>query len=179
MEILQSCARPSISIGYYNMVQLSQGQFIKFIQNRHFIAHPHMRPRYGLPVASLTYWGWDNMAVILQTAFPNAFSWMKMYEFWIKFHWSLFLRFLLTIFQHWYRWWLGADQVTSLYLNQWWPTFLTCLCVTQWVKVFYLFSCQVACKRLNVILFELFWCWGQNNLALEVNTMPAGIAFTV
>ena len=26
----------------------------------------------------------------------------------------------LTIFQHWFRWWLGADQATSHYLNQWW-----------------------------------------------------------
>ena len=26
----------------------------------------------------------------------------------------------LTIFHHWFRWWLGADQATSHYLNQWW-----------------------------------------------------------
>ena len=26
----------------------------------------------------------------------------------------------LTIFQHWFRWWLGAVQATSHYLNQWW-----------------------------------------------------------
>ena len=26
----------------------------------------------------------------------------------------------LTIFQHWFRWWLGADQATSHYLNQLW-----------------------------------------------------------
>ena len=26
----------------------------------------------------------------------------------------------LTIFQHWFRYWLGASQVTSHYLNQWW-----------------------------------------------------------
>ena len=32
------------------------------------------------------------MAVILQTTFTNAFSWMKIYEYWLKFHWSLFLR---------------------------------------------------------------------------------------
>ena len=40
----------------------------------------------------LTHWGWDKMVAILQTKFSNAFSWRKMYEFWLKFHWSLFLR---------------------------------------------------------------------------------------
>ena len=39
-------------------------------------------------------------------------------EFRLKFHWSLFLRVLWTIFQHWFWWWLGADQATSHYLNQ-------------------------------------------------------------
>ena len=36
--------------------------------------------------------------------FPdNAFSWMKIYEFCLRFHWSLLLSFALTIFQHWFR----------------------------------------------------------------------------
>ena len=26
----------------------------------------------------------------------------------------------LTNVNHWFRWWLGADQATSHYLNQWW-----------------------------------------------------------
>ena len=51
----------------------------------------------------LTHWGWNKMVVILQTAFWRAFSSMKMYEFWLKFHWSLFLNVQLTIFQHWFR----------------------------------------------------------------------------
>ena len=42
-----------------------------------------------------------------------------------KFHWSLFLRVKLTIFHHWFRKWLGADQATSHYLNQWWPMLST------------------------------------------------------
>ena len=33
----------------------------------------------------------------------KCFSWMKMYEFRLRFHWSLFLRFELAIFQHWFR----------------------------------------------------------------------------
>ena len=51
----------------------------------------------------LTYWGRDKMAAISQTTLSNAFSWMKMLEFRLKFHWSLFLRVQLTTFQHWFR----------------------------------------------------------------------------
>ena len=32
------------------------------------------------------------MAAIFQTTFSDGFSWMKMYEFWQKFHWRLFAR---------------------------------------------------------------------------------------
>ena len=71
-------------------------------------------------VMCLTHWGRDKMAAVTQTKFSNAFSWIQMYELSLKFHWSLFLRFQLTIFQHWFRYWLGAIQVTSHYLNQWW-----------------------------------------------------------
>ena len=51
---------------------------------------------------NLTHWGWDKMAAILQTTSSNAFSFMKMFEFWLKFHWSLFLRVQLIILQHWF-----------------------------------------------------------------------------
>ena len=51
----------------------------------------------------LTHWGRDKMAAISQTTFSNAFSWMKMYEFRLKIHWSLFLKVQLTISQHWFR----------------------------------------------------------------------------
>ena len=68
----------------------------------------------------LTHWGWDKMAAISQTTLSNVFSWMKILEFWLKFHWSLLTKVQLTIFQHWFRYWLGADQATSHYLNQWW-----------------------------------------------------------
>ena len=67
----------------------------------------------------LTHWGRDEIDVILQTTFLNAFSFMKMYEFWSKFHWFV-PRVQLTIFQDWFRWWLGADQATSHYQNQCW-----------------------------------------------------------
>ena len=51
----------------------------------------------------LIYWGWEQMAAIFQMTFSNGFSWMKMYECWLKFHLSLFLRVHITIFQHWFR----------------------------------------------------------------------------
>ena len=55
-----------------------------------------------------------------KTTLANAFLWMKMLEFRLKFHWSLFIRVQLTIFLQWFRWWLGAVQATNHYLNQWW-----------------------------------------------------------
>ena len=43
------------------------------------------------------------MDAIFQTTFSNAFSSIKMYEFLLKFHWSLFLGVQFTIFHHWLR----------------------------------------------------------------------------
>ena len=54
-------------------------------------------------VAPLTHWGRDKMATISQTTLSNAFSWMKIYKFWLRFHLSLFQRVQLTIFQPWFR----------------------------------------------------------------------------
>ena len=49
-----------------------------------------------------THWGRDKMAAFSQTTLWNEFSWMKMLEFRLTFLWSLFIRVLLTIFQHWF-----------------------------------------------------------------------------
>ena len=38
------------------------------------------------------------MAAIFQTTFSNAFSWMKIYEFWLIFHLILFLTAKLKYF---------------------------------------------------------------------------------
>ena len=57
----------------------------------------------ALSDATLTHWGRDKMAAIFQTTFLNAFSWMKMFKFRLRFHWSLFPRVQLRIFQHWFR----------------------------------------------------------------------------
>ena len=55
-----------------------------------------------LPVC-LTHWGRNKMAAFFQMMFPNAFSWKKLYEFRLRFHWRLFLRVQLTIYHHWLR----------------------------------------------------------------------------
>ena len=68
---------------------------------------------YGsLGLNELTHWSWDEMGDIFQTTFLNAFSWMKMFEFWIEFDRSWFLRVQLTIIQHWFWWCFGAKQAT-------------------------------------------------------------------
>ena len=47
---------------------------------------------YQLHDWHLTHWDRDKMAPIFQITFSNAFSLMKMYTFWLKFHWNLFPR---------------------------------------------------------------------------------------
>ena len=56
-----------------------------------------------LPQNISTHWGRDKIEAILQTTFSNAISWMKMFEFRLKFQWSLFLKVQLKIFQHCFR----------------------------------------------------------------------------
>ena len=51
----------------------------------------------------LTHWDRDKMYAISQTTFSSVFSWMGIFWFRLKFHWSLFPRAQLTIFQHWFR----------------------------------------------------------------------------
>ena len=52
---------------------------------------------------SLTHWGRDEMDAISQTPFSRAFSSKKIVVFWLNFHWNMFARVQLTIFQHWFR----------------------------------------------------------------------------
>ena len=89
-------------------------------------------------ICILTHWGRDKMAAIFQTTFSSAFSWMKMFEFRLIFHWSLFPRVQFTIFQHWFRRCLGASQATSHYLNQW--------CSIYW-RVYASLGLNGVCKR--------------------------------
>ena len=82
--------------------------------------------------ALLTHWGRDKMAANFLMTFSNAFSWMKICAFWLKYHWKmLFLRVQLTIIQYWFRQWLAADQTEPMMVS-----LLTHLCVTrpEWVN---------------------------------------------
>ena len=51
--------------------------------------------------STLIHWGRHKIVAIFQTIFSNAFSWKNMYTFRLRFYWSLFLIFQLSIFQHW------------------------------------------------------------------------------
>ena len=51
-------------------------------------------------------------------------------QLWLIFLWILFLRAQFIISGHWFGWWLGTKQATSHYLNQWWPSLLTHICVS-------------------------------------------------
>ena len=42
-------------------------------------------------------------ADVFHTTFSAAFSWMKMFEIWIQFDWSSFLKIQMTMIQHWFR----------------------------------------------------------------------------
>ena len=83
MELCLSCTNPSKYVFYFLSFPKTE------MEDKH------------LPI--LTHWGRDKMANIFQMIFSNAFSLMKMYKFWWRFHWCLFLRVQLTIFLHWFR----------------------------------------------------------------------------
>ena len=65
--------------------------------------HVFYNPPIFMASQKITHWGRDEMDAIWQTTFSSAFSWMKMFEFRLKLHWSLFLMVQLTIFHHWFR----------------------------------------------------------------------------
>ena len=52
-----------------------------------------------LGAVTSTYLPLDKMAAILAGDIFNCISWMKRFEFWLEFHWSLFLG---VQFQHWF-----------------------------------------------------------------------------
>ena len=84
----------------------------------------------------LTHWGRDNMAAISQTIISNAFSWMKMFEFRLRFHWILFLRVQLTIFPTLFQimaWRRPGDKPLSEPMMVRLPTHI-CVTRPQWVN---------------------------------------------
>ena len=110
-------------------------QFQSMIKEISFVLLPADECHWILPVISQTYLPLDQMTAISHTPCSNAFSWKKSFVFWSQFHWSLFLNVQLTIIQQWFRWWLGAEEATSHYLNQRRPSSPTHICGTQGRRV--------------------------------------------
>ena len=126
----------------------------------------------------LTHWGWNKM-VIFQMIFWKAFSCIKMYEFRLILHRSLFLRVQLTISQHWLRWWLGAGQVTSHYQNQWWLDYrciyVSLLILAPWFSTLdcykQIISSKLSKKISNSVPFHVVRIpWGQDKMATNFQT---------
>ena len=57
----------------------------------------------GVVQKLLTHWSRDKLATIFQKTLSNAFSWMKMYIFRLRFHWCLSAWVQSTLFQYWFR----------------------------------------------------------------------------
>ena len=55
-------------------------------------------------IQALTYLYLNKIDAILQMVVSNAFSWLKGFVFWSKFHWNLFPRVQLVIGMRWFRW---------------------------------------------------------------------------
>ena len=105
----------SLNVSYDSVIC----QVTDIVQPRFFFFLPSLKIPSSTPIATqpflpinveldasillLTHWGRGKMDAISQTTFSRAFSWMKMFEFRLNCHWSVFLRVQLTIFQHWFR----------------------------------------------------------------------------
>ena len=125
--------------------------------------HCNGKSMFVSAIRIVTHCNRDKMATISQTTFSTAFSSMKLFVFWLKFDRSLFLSVQLTINQHWFRQFPGAEEAASHYLNQWWPSWLTHTCVTRphWFNTWCFAKFRV-----------IGWCYGiiksQRNLKKHV-----------
>ena len=131
----------------------------------------------------LTHRGRDNMAAISQTTLSNAFSYMKMSYFRLKFHWSLFVRVQLTIIQHCRR--PGDKPLFEAMMVR----LLTHICVTrpQWVNIvctytkFYIsYMCNdVVFAVTDIITHYVCWFIGQRELSnSQGSLLPKQICWT-
>ena len=102
---IQTCAFVSVFILIEMIWNIEQMGTIRFVQKLDFhnfavilrvvLQWVECRVWYQTNINQdipLTHWGRDWMCDIFQTTFSNVFSWIKMYEFRLKFDWSLFLR---------------------------------------------------------------------------------------
>ena len=101
----------------------------------------------------LTHWGQDKMAAISQTMLANAFSWMEMCEFCLRFHWSLFPEGPINDIQSLVQvmaWRRPGDKPLSEPMRDSLPTHI-CVTRPQWVKQ-YLTIAPVPAK-------QPWWIW--------------------
>ena len=99
------------------------------------------------------------MTAIFQTTYSNAFSWMKIVVFWWQFHWNLFPKVQLTIFQHW----TGAKPLSEPMVM----ISLTHICITwpQWVKDFREIACWVYVQNQHLHKLQGFSAIGKKFLS--------------
>ena len=122
----------------------------------------------GTTQSLLTHWGRDTIDAILQTTFSNAISWMKMLEFRLKFHWSLFLKGpinntpALGQIMAWRR--PGEKPLSEPMM----VILLTHICVTrpQWVKLILLmhnssFYIKIIFWGMRILIRKIRWSWDQ------------------
>ena len=83
------------------------------IKYAHGIHEPYFVVRF------LIHNGRDKMLDIVRTTFSNAFSWMKMYGFRLRFHWSFFPNGPINNISALVQIMVVADQAANHHLNQW------------------------------------------------------------
>ena len=114
------------------------------------------------------------IAALSQTTFWNAFYWIKMYEFRLKFYWRLLLRVQLTISQHWSRHWLGAGQATSHCKTQWWLVYWRIYASLGLIGLIWLLwdvSSSLCCNRGGA-LYKASLMFGHSVVSLGVTIYP-------
>ena len=97
-----------------------------------------------------------------QNTFSNEILFNENVWFSIQiFHWSLFLRVQLKIFQHWFRKRFGTDQATNHYLNQWWLDYwriYASLVLNELTHCGLVTSCGIDLGQHWIKLWLLGWC---------------------
>ena len=76
---------------------------------------------------------------------------------------TVMLRIHLTISQHWFKWWLGTEQATNHYLNQWqWGKWVKVYWCTVYVDVFMILCAlcsffEMSCQSIWAASFYQQW----------------------
>ena len=117
---------------------------------------------------------------------------MKFIVVLFEFHLNMFPGIQSTVCQHWFRWWLDAEQLTSYYLKQCWRSLHTPIWDTwsQWVKFKFrelsfthnlLLNCPIALKfytehdSITAVLCVIF----QNDLTAEIHVCSVQTRYCV